>query len=189
GLIADGLNGRGPVKLGLLYDADNPTNVLVCQRIKVQIEEASANKDGRPTVQIELQGMPGQEYRNKLYGEFTYDLALGTFDYRDDLYSLASLLDPEATGRGMRNFLGYLGNGTNAGEVDNRLRRKIDETRQHRDFTAKVRDLTWDIHTLFNQRVPFIPLWQLDRFMVVHKDLKLHFDNPNVEVSAEKLDP
>ncbi|HKA05763.1 MAG TPA: ABC transporter substrate-binding protein [Gemmataceae bacterium] len=189
GLIADGLGGRGPVKLGLLYEADDPKNALVCQRIKAQIEEASANKDGKPTVQIELQALPGPEYRNKLHREFTYDLALSTFDYRDDLYSLASLLDPEATGRGMRNFLGYLASGTNAGEVDHRLRRKIEETRQHRDFTAKVRELTWDIHTLFNQRVPFVPLWQLDRFMVVHKDLKIHFDNPNAEVSPEKLDP
>src|SRR5262249_22525542 len=189
GLIADGLGGRGPGKLGLLYEADDPKNALVCQRIKAQIEEASANKDGKPTVQIELQALPGPEYRNKLHREFTYDLALSTCAYGDDLYALPSLLHPGATGRGMRISRASLAGATNAGEVAHRLRRKMKEPRQHRDFTAKVRELTWDIHTLFNQRVPFVPLWQLDRFMVVHKDLKIHFDNPNAEVSPEKLDP
>ena len=37
--------------------------------------------------------------------------------------------------------------------------------------------------------MPFIPLWQLDRYMVVHKDLELYFDNPDVPVSADMLDP
>ena len=184
--------GRVTLKLRLLFDADDPKNLLVCQRIKTQIEEATGNKDGKPTLQIDLNGLPGELYHRKLHDEHDYDLALTSFDYRDDLYSLASLLDPEAVGpggRGGRNFPGYLISGTNPVEGDRRLRRKIDEVRQHRDFTAKVRNLTWDIHTLFNQRVPFVPLWQLDRFMVVHKDLKVHFESPTVEVSAQRLDP
>ena len=48
---------------------------------------------------------------------------------------------------------------------------------------------TWDIHTLFNQRVPFVPLWQLDRSMAVHKDLEMYFDNPDAPVTADQLDP
>jgi len=189
GLFTEALTGGRKIKFALLFDAEDPKNALVCQRIKAQVEEASTNKDGKPLVQIELQGATTEKFREKLYQEHGYDLALTTFDYRDDLYSLAGLLDPEATGRDARNFLNYLASGTNPGEADRRLRRKIDEVRKHRDFTAKVRDLTWDIHTLANQRVPFVPLWQLERFIVVHKDVKLHIENPNVEVKAEQLDP
>jgi hypothetical protein len=52
-----------------------------------------------------------------------------------------------------------------------------------------VRQKTWDIHALFNQRLPFIPLWQLDRYMVVHRDLEMSFDNPDSPVTADQLDP
>ena len=48
-----------------------------------------------------------QVYREKVYLEHDFDIALTTFDYRDDLYSLAGLLDPDAVGpdgRGGRNF-------------------------------------------------------------------------------------
>jgi peptide/nickel transport system substrate-binding protein len=189
GLFTEALTGGRKIKLSLLFDAEDPKNALVCQRIKAQVEEASANKDGKPLVQIEPQGATTEKFREKLYQEHGYDLALTTFDYRDDLYSLAGLLDPEATGRDARNFLNYMASGTNPGEADRRLRRKIDEVRKHRDFTVKVQSLTWDIHTLFNLRVPFVPLWQLDRFIVVHKDVKLHIESPNVEVKAEQLDP
>ena len=39
-----------------------------------------------------------QVYREKVYLEHDFDIALATFDYRDDLYSLAGLLDPDAIG-------------------------------------------------------------------------------------------
>lgn len=187
-LIAEGLGGQR-IKLRLTFLSDDPRNAKIAQKIKAQVEEASADKAGKPAVEIDPVGLPAQAFREKVYTEHDYDLALTTFDYRDDLYSLAGLLDPEAAGRDGRNFLGYLATGTNPAEADRRLRRRIEEARQYRDFTKQVKELTHDVHHLFNQRVPFIPLWQLDRYMVVHKDLHLYFDNPASEVKAEQLDP
>jgi ABC-type transport system substrate-binding protein len=188
GLILEGLAGV-QIRLGLIYSTEDPKAAAVCQKIKAQIEEASADKNGRPSVTIDPQGLPAQQFRELLTMSHSYDLALTTFDYRDDLYSLAGLLDPEAAGRDGRNFLGYMAPGTNPVGADHRLRAVVDEVRRHRDFKKEVRDKTWDIHHLVNQRVPFIPLWQLDRFMVVHKDLELFFDNPDVPVSPDALDP
>jgi ABC-type transport system substrate-binding protein len=187
-LIAEGLGGQR-VKLRLTFLTDDPRNAKICQKIKAQVEEASADKAGRPGVEIDPVGLTAQAFREKVYVEHDYDLALTTFDYRDDLYSLAGLLDPEAAGRDGRNFLGYLATGTNPAEADRRLRRKIEEARQYRDFTKQVKELTHDVHHLFNQRVPFVPLWQLDRYMVVHKDLRLYFDDPATEAKAEQFDP
>lgn len=190
-LVAEGLNNR-PARLRLTFEQDDPKAGQVGQLIKAQVEQGTA-RDGKPLIAIELKGLSPRDYQDKVYLEHDYDLALTTFDYRDDLYSLAGLLDPEAVGpdggRGGRNFLGYLTTGTHPGDGDRRLRRLIEEAQNSRDFNKTVRQKTWDIHALFNQRVPFVPLWQLDRYMVVHKDLEMVFDNPDAPVSAEQLDP
>jgi peptide/nickel transport system substrate-binding protein len=195
GLIAEGLSGRIGTRLRLAYVIDDPRagqpkNQLVCQQIKTQIEQASANKEGKPMLTIDLAPMPAEKFREKIHLEFDYDLALATFDYRDDLYSLAGLLDPDAVGQGVnaRNYLGYMAPGTNPADADRRLKKLLDEVRQFRDFTKEVKDRTWDIHALFNQRVPFVPLWQLDRYMVTHRDLELYFDSPESPVASEMLD-
>ena len=74
-------------------------------------------------------------------------------------------------------------------EADRRLRRLIEEAGRSRNFSKVVQQKTWDIHALFNLRVPFVPLWQLDRNMVVHKDLEMYFDSLDAPAGAEQLDP
>jgi peptide/nickel transport system substrate-binding protein len=188
GPVVDALRDR-TIKLKLIYPKDDPLTDLAAQKIKGQIEQAAADKTGKPIVEIVPDPLPPETFREKLRLEFGFDLALTTFDYTDDLYSLAALLDPESAGRGGRNFCGYLAAGTNPTEADRRLRRLIDEAGQSRDFSKFVTDKTWDIHALFNQRVPFIPLWQLDRFVVAHRDLELHFSDPETGASIDRLDP
>ena len=192
GLIAEGL-GNQPIRLRLTCNKEDAKARATCQLIKLQVEEGSRNKEGKPLIELDVKELSATDYQVKLYLEHDFDLALTTFDYRDDLYSLASLLDPEAVGpdggRGGRNFLGFLVAGTNPADGDRRLRKLIEEARASRDFTKKVQQKTWDIHTLFNQRLPFIPLWQLDRYMAVHKDLELYFENPDSPVTPEQIDP
>ena len=130
--------------------------------------------------------MQPREFREKVHLEHGYDLALTTFDYRDDLYSLASLLDADAAGRNGRNYLGYLAQGTNPTENDRRLKKLMEDVRQYRDFTRQVKDKTWDIHALFNQRMPFIPLWQLDRYIVVHRDQIPQLDGAQLETVLDQ---
>lgn len=189
GLMMEGLGNRS-TSLRLTFLKDEPKNGLVCDAIKTQIEQASMSKAGKQLVTIELVPLAAKEYREKVLVEHDFDLTLTTFDYRDDLYSLASLLDPEASElRECRNYMGYLAQGTNPAEGDRRLRKLIDDNRQYRDFTKQVKDRTWDIHALFNQRVPFIPLWQLERYVAHHRDLEIYFDNPNAPVPPDRIDP
>jgi ABC-type transport system substrate-binding protein len=192
GLIAEGIN-NGTIRLRLMFDKEDPKAKAVCDLMKTQIEQGTQNKDGKAMVEIDLKELSSRDYQTKLYVEHDFDLALATFDYRDDLYSLAGLLDPEAVGpdggRGGRNFLGYLTTGTNPTDDDRRLRRLIEDAQHSRDFSKKVQQKTWDIHALFNRRMPFVPLWQLDRYMAVQKDLEMFFDNPDAQVTADQLDP
>ena len=157
GLIAEGL-GNQAIRLRLTCEKDDAKAKAACQLIKAQVEEGTKNKEGKPLVEIDIKELGPVDYRNKVYVEHDFDLALTTFDYRDDLYSLDGLLDPEAVGpdggRGGRNFLGYLTAGTNPTDNDRRLpARSIDEARQSRDFSKKVQQKTWDVHALFDQRM------------------------------------
>ena len=79
--------------------------------------------------------------------------------------------------------------GTNPTEADRRLRRLIDEAGKSRNFSKIVQQKTWDIHALFNQRMPFVPLWQLDRFMVVHKDLEDDSIRKKPPLGPSRLNP
>jgi peptide/nickel transport system substrate-binding protein len=190
GLINEGLNGRR-IRLKLIFakDAVNLSNLKVCQLIQKQIEQSSLDKDGKPSVEIDVQALTPEKFHEKLHLEFEYDLALTTFDYRDGTYSLDSILDPDASLRAGRNYLGYMAPGTNFGDDDRRMRKLIEGTGQDQDISKQVKDKTWEIHTLFNERVPFIPLWQLDRYMVVHRELEIYLDNPLAPVGPERLDP
>lgn len=185
GLIEEGLAGK-KITLRLTFNKTEAKQTEVAQMLKGHIEKATA---GRSKVQIDLVALDGERFREKVYMEHDYDLALTTFDYRDDLYSLGGLLDPTASGRHARNFMGYLAPGTGANEADRRLRRLLDDLRQYRDFTKQVRERTWDVHALFNQRVPFVPLWQLDRYMILHKDLDVSLERVDAVSSPELLDP
>ena len=191
GLIEEGL-AKKATRMRLTYDRDDPKGKAVCQQMKAQLEQATTDMGGKALLQIDLVDLPTETFREKVYLEHDYDLALTTFDYRDDLYSLAGLLDPDGVGpenRGGRNFLNYLTSGTNPLDSDRRLRRLIDEAGRSRNFSQVVREKTHDVHALFNTRVPFVPLWQLDRYMVAHKDLEMYFDAPESPAGAEQLDP
>ena len=186
GLLAEGQAKQRVPSLRLCFVNDDAKNGQICQLIKNQIEKASA---GNPGMTVDLMPMTPERFREKVMLEHDYDLALTSFDYRNELFSLSGLLDPEAAGRNGRNFLGYLSSGSNATEADRRLKKCLDDIRSYRDFNKHVRELTWDAHAQVNQRVPFIPLWQLDRFVAIHRDLELAFESPRESLPADHLDP
>ena len=187
GLLAEGQAKQRVTSLRLCYVNDDPKNGQVCQIIKSQIEKASGGD--RPAMTVDLTPMTPERFREKVFLEHDYDLALTTYDYRNELFSLSGLLDQDAAGRNGRNFLGYLASGSNPTEADRRLKKCLDDIRSYRDFNKHVRELTWDAHNQVNQRVPFIPLWQLDRFVGVHRDLEIAFESPRESLPAENLDP
>lgn len=53
----------------------------------------------------------------------------------------------------------------------------------HKDYTDQLKRAK-EVHGLFNEAVPFVPLWHLDRHMIVHSSLKVFLDD-----SAEPASP
>lgn len=179
---------RGQIRLTLKYCEDDSRNLRACSRIKEQIEALAGISNGAPAVEIDLKPVPGDRFYRMLEDDHDYDLAYCSFDYKDDLYWLGGLFDRTAGGRGGRNFLGYLTEGSNAQLDDNDLRLTLDEIRSHRDFRDKYRELTWKVHKKFLDRMPFVPLWQIDRHMVIHSGLEIYWDDPGQKVQPDRVD-
>jgi peptide/nickel transport system substrate-binding protein len=122
--------------------------------------------------------------------EHRYDLAYVPFDYPDDWhpFALGAALDPAAAGRGGRNWFGFLAGGTNPDPEDQRLGTILNELRLRRD-PAQLAAKAAEVSNAFKDCLPFIPLWQLDRHMVVHNSLKVFVDDTVDPVSPRLLNP
>jgi len=180
--------GKSVLKLTLKYSADDPLAGRACGRIKDQIEAASRKTpNDAPQVEMVLEPLPLATLLRKVEQEHDFDLAYLPFDFRDDLYSLSGYFDPTAAGIFGRNVTGYLAPGSNPQADDTSLRLTMDRIRSHRNFKDNVREDTWKLHQQFLNRMPFIPLWQLDRHILVHKGLELSIDGEKLEPS--RLDP
>lgn len=174
--------------LSLLFPNDDPYAKDACEKIKGMVESATAADDRKIT--IALEPVVPRELIRRVEVMHTYDLAYLHHDYRDDWYplGLGSFLDPTAAGPGGRNYLGYLAKGTNPTEADSQLGALLAECRLHRDF-GKLTDLAHAAHKQFNDRVPFVPLWQLDRHTVIATSVKVFLDGQVGEANPRLLDP
>jgi ABC-type transport system substrate-binding protein len=172
--------------LDLAYPDDEPQAKAACERIKGMVESATA---GAPKLTINLKPLPPRELIRLVEEEQRYDLAYVPFDYPDDWYPLAlgSFLDPNAAGAGGRNYLGYRAKDSAPGDADDRLGRLLDEARLHRD-PAKLVELSHEIHRRFIDAVPFVPLWQIDRHMVISTAVKVYLDGQAEEANPRLLD-
>lgn len=188
GVILESLEPGENLRLNLKFDQSDPRNAQAAMMIKTAIEQASQQK-GVTRVEIVLDPLDAPTLRKRIELERDFDLALTHLDYTDDLLSLDHFFTPSAAGRGGRNLTGYLSSVTKIQESDRRFMQLLAEVKQHRDFSGELREKTWDIHTAFNQRVPFIPLWQLDRWLAIHHDLQIFLNDPNIPSHPNDLDP
>jgi hypothetical protein len=90
---------------------------------------------------------------------------------------------------GGRNFSEFLGSGTNPTVEERDLNAELAGLIQHRDFNGDIRPRAARIHRLFNDCVPFIPLWQLDRHMLVSSRLKVFVDDSEEAAPVQLLNP
>jgi hypothetical protein len=146
-------------------------------------------KSAGENCEIFLQAIPPEVLKKNVEIDHDYDLAYIPFDYTDELFRLDTLLDPQASGRGGRNFLGYLTDNLTSLDGDRRLKQTLQEIRQYRDFNRQVKDKMWESHQLFLKQMPFVPLWQLDRHLLAANSLEIVFDDPRSPVSPTLLDP
>jgi ABC-type transport system substrate-binding protein len=173
--------------LRLAYPDDDPQAKLACERMKTMIESATALDDRKLT--IALDPLPPRELLRRVEDLHDYDLAYVHFDYRDDWYpqALGSFLDPTAAIPGGRNYLGYLAKDTTPSAEDEKLGRLLGAVRLYRE-PGRLDQLAHDIHRDFNAAVPFVPLWQLDRHLVINTSVKVWLDGQAAEASPRMLD-
>lgn len=155
-----------------------------CTQIKSQIETLFNNR-----LTLQLEGTPTRDLLVRVYEEHRYDLAYIPFDYPDDWYpyALAALLDREAAVRQGRNCFSFLKPDTQPDADDLRLGQLLSDLRHIRD-PKTLAEQARDIAQRFNQSLPFIPLWQLDRHIAIHHKLRIYFD-PNTPAEPTQLDP
>ncbi len=175
--------------LTLLYPDHDPRDALSCALIKEQIDLLFRNEPDGRKLTLRLQALPMPELLVRVQDEHNYELAYVPFDYPDDWYpfGLAAWLDPAAGGRGERNYLGFRVSGSNPGEEEIRLGQWLEELRDHGDFAGAIAPRTAEIQKKFNEVMPFIPLWQLDRYTVVSNRLNVFVDDSPKPLEATKL--
>jgi hypothetical protein len=179
--------GSTATALRLLLPNDDPAARKACDLMKRQIEAAAPPEDGKVTIEVE--GVAPDEFDRRVYDGGAFDLAYVPLEYPDDLYpfGLGAFLDPDAVGPNGRNFMAYRTRGTAAPE-DETLGRLLAEVRQHADF-GRIAAETQKLHGPFVEAMPFVPLWQLDRHLIVSRKLRLFFDDGTAPRSARLLPP
>jgi ABC-type transport system substrate-binding protein len=148
------------VELELKYPDDDPRVQAACEAMAEQLADLGT-RVGRP-LKLRLVSLPPRQLQRDVLAR-KYQLAYWHHDYPTDLYSLWPLFDPRdgALQRGS-NFLGYKDDGS--------LVELLQKAASYRDFT-QVKRLTHDIHVALFEKMPLVPLWQLDYHIAVHPNL------------------
>ena len=141
--------------LTLKYPDEDPAVAEACQLIKTQIEEAD------PSLTIEPMPRTPQQLHREVEIDHDYQLAYYSHDYRSDAFWLWPLFQLDGV---HDNFLGY----KNDGDLEGLLRKLMG----HRDFT-EFQKLAHQVHQHIFDKVPFVPLWQLDTHLVTRRNLQL----------------
>jgi ABC-type transport system substrate-binding protein len=158
-------------KVTLLFANDDPRAEMACRRI-------AANVNACGKLQVTPEAVTPADLRTRVEQQGRYDLAYLPFDYPDiwHAHALAAALDPTAAGSGGRNFLHYRAKGTVQSRADEGLTDALAELRLHRDSEGEVKKVGREAFERFNEAVPFIPLWQLDRHTVFSSAVRPSFD-------------
>ncbi|MBN9122137.1 MAG: hypothetical protein J0I06_23850 [Planctomycetes bacterium] len=173
----------------LAYPDGDPQSKLACEAIQKQIDGLFKDSPGRKLAVV-LEPVPLRDLLTRVEDEHRFDLAYVPFDYPDDWYpyALGAMLEPAAAERGGRNWFGFLSRDSGADDQDARLGQLLNDLRAFREF-GQLATRSAEVHKQFNECVPFIPLWQLDRHMLVHNAVKVVVDDSDAQVSPKVLNP
>ncbi|MBX9579849.1 MAG: hypothetical protein K2X87_06030 [Gemmataceae bacterium] len=166
-------------KFALAYPEDDPLAAAACGKLAQQVAALGlATPDGQPFA-LTPTPTPRRLLFQHVEEEHLYDLAYVPLEYPDDWYpfGLAAFLDPAAAGRGGRNWTGFGSAQADPDKEDRELVADLTALLEHRDFEKELLPRARRIHDAFNQCVPFIPLWQTDRHMLVHAGLEVYLDD------------
>jgi peptide/nickel transport system substrate-binding protein len=163
---------EGKKGLTLKYPDDDPRVARACQDIQAKFADLK--------IPLKLVALSPRELKEDV-DKRAYELAYYHWDYPDETYDLSPLFDtsPTALAQGGSNFLGY-----EAPELQVPLTR----VKTFRQF-GEVQRLMRAIHAHVNDRLPLIPLWQLDTHVVVRGLNPGRLDAGHVFADVEKWKP
>jgi ABC-type transport system substrate-binding protein len=149
---------RAGMNLSLKYPEGDPRVAKACEDIHDMVAKVTG-------IQLTLKPTAPRQLHRDVELLHDYELAYYHYDYPSEALWLWPLFDshPRALASGGGNFLGY--------QNDSELERQFRQAMGHRD-PARVKEFTHNIHELLYEKMPLIPLWQLDTVLVIHKDLK-----------------
>jgi ABC-type transport system substrate-binding protein len=160
-----GFEAKSAVKQVSLKLVDDFQSRQACAKIKEMVSQVG--------ITVNLMPLSPADFHKAVMLEHDYELAYMPYDYASELFSLRGLFDPNAQGRGERNFLGY--------NPDAKIGRALTELSMTRKFD-EIRKATHLLYTTFDDQMPFVPLWHLDFNIVLSQKLE------TVPVSRD-LDP
>ncbi len=145
-----------PVRLVVL--ADDQQGLAACNMIKEELQKGAINVAVAPLSAAALALELSKEEPN-------FDLLYTSYDFDSELLHIRPLLDPSAANGQGRNYMGYQRN-----SPDNDLMRFILESQNSRALET-VKQKMNAIHGHIVKNAIFVPLWQLDRHIAVHRNL------------------
>jgi ABC-type transport system substrate-binding protein len=178
----------GAKTLSLIYSNDDPRSRVACDAIRKQVEAAASVA---VKVTITTEGLSAADFHKRVYDDRNFDLAYVNFEYSDEWYpyGLGALLDPAAQEPGGRNFMRYPPKTVAPTREDKLFGQQLEEIRRHADFSGKLAPQAHELQRRFVEAMPFVPLWQLDRHMVVATKLKIYFDDAADPTNPKWLTP
>ena len=151
--------GTPPWKLRLKYPDGDPAVAAAMKLVAEQAKEAQ--------FELELLPVEPHKFRQDVEDARDFDLAYYHYDFASEAYWLWPLFDSETVqnagdrARGT-NYLGFL---------DGTVMAQVQEATVYRNF-ADVQRSTHVLHQLLHEKMPLIPLWQLDTFIAHRADLR-----------------
>jgi ABC-type transport system substrate-binding protein len=152
----------GSIKLTLKYPAGDAATKAALEALCASVNGA-LRIDERTFIELELQEREPANLREDVERTHSYDLAYYHYDHPSEAYWIAPLFDLGATDQNGSNYLGYR---------DGELQSVLDQAKNHRDF-SEVRQAMHLVHRMLEQKMPLIPLWQLDTFLAHRKGVHL----------------
>ena len=148
--LARGLRKKGADRVAPLVLKYPDGDPIIAQACKLMAEQVAGLNAG---VTLKPIAVDASKFYEEVVFNNDFELAYCHYDYPNDWFSPAGLIDPPARGHGGRNFMGYV--------PPYALQELLTRCQDRRDFGV-VRRAMQQLDASFRTEMPFIPLWHLD---------------------------
>jgi ABC-type oligopeptide transport system substrate-binding subunit len=152
-----------PITLKLKYAAHDQATRAALQYLCTSVNN-ELRIDDKTFIELQAVEVAATQLREDVEKSHNYQLAYYHYDYPSEAFWLAPLFDSRATDINGSNYLGY----TDDGDLQAQLAR----AQSRRDF-SEVQQSMRLVHRMLEQKMPLIPLWQLDTFLAHRQSLNL----------------